>query len=67
MPFFIVGMMALSIGTVAWTTGRLPITDHRFIRGKKAKRLGWVCWGFGLACVGVYIWLLVSRYLLNAG
>jgi hypothetical protein len=61
----IVGMMALGLGTTALVTGVLPVTAHRFIRGRAAKRIGWCCWLFGLLCMlawaGSAIWYTFFR------
>jgi len=66
MPLTLIGLLSLSLGTLAIVTGRLPVTAKLTWSGRRAKIVGWICWGFGLLCMVVWGWLMVDQYLFSA-
>jgi hypothetical protein len=66
MPLLLVGILSLALGTVAVMIGRMPVTEKRVWKGAKAKRVGWVCWAFGILCIGLWVWLVFDKYVVLA-
>jgi hypothetical protein len=66
MPLILVGFLSLGLGAIALSTGRLPVTRKRAWRGRRAKVVGCICFGFGLLCVGAWAWLMFDKYVFSA-
>ena len=65
MPLTLIAFLSLALGTVALVTGRVPVTATLTWTGRRAKVVGWICWGLGLLCLGAWAWLMFDQYLFS--